>query len=88
MKEPDAFLGGLVDRVVFRVFLGVQQAVVQQGIKVIIHLLRAKVCTRHDVGFLHSACCRRKDVIYNVKFTSVLDLFFLQCNPVLMRGYL
>lgn len=49
----------------------------KERVKVIVHLLRAEVCPRHDVGFLDSARRRYKDIINYIEFASVLDLFFV-----------
>ena len=51
----------------------------QERVKVKGHLVGAEVCARHDVRLFDPARCRYKDIINDVKFASILDLFlFLQ----------
>ena len=81
MKEPYAFVCGLVNEIIVRVFLCIQQAMRQQSVEVIVHLLRAKIRMRHYVRLFDSTCCRYQNIIYYVKLAAVLNLFlFLQCN--------
>lgn len=63
---------GPIDLVVFRISHRVQKAVMEQCVEIEIHLFRTKVRFGHYVGLFYATSSRHKDVVYDVKFASVL----------------
>ena len=60
-----------VNLVVVIIALHVQQAVIEQGCKVKVHLLRAEICPGHNVCLFDSYRGRGQNIMNDVKFASV-----------------
>jgi hypothetical protein len=72
LKELDALVGGAINPVVLRITRCVEQAVVQKGVEIKIHLFRAEVGFGHYVSLLDATGRGHKNIVYDVKFASVL----------------
>ena len=72
LKELDALVRGTINPVVFSITRSVQQAVMKKGIEIKIHLFRAKVGFGHYVRLFDATGCSHKNIVYDVKFASVL----------------